>query len=326
MKRRKQNANYNIYFLLVIGFILFLTVGFSAFEAVTSISGISAKVRVVRDIRITGASITNTSNLGQSSGEEYGVKTFTSSVNLPNSNSTVTYDIDITNIGNVPMGVLDITGLPSNLTYSISNYNLKDKLCDNINTSSCTLGSVTTLHVTVLYAQNGYNSGNTNYNVQMEFSFKEAYTISYSGFTSTTGLPTTILDGETKNITFTSQNDIPSAVLVTNATSTYNSPTLVLSNANGNVVVTSSNGNTEVIENPDGTTTTITTTENPNGSTTTTSVTTDGNNHVLEETVTLTNTDGSSTSTTTNYDASGNETGGSTNVTWYKWKQFNPNI
>lgn len=51
---------------------------------------------------------------------------------LPNANSSVTYAIDVTNVGNVEMEILDITGLPDNLKYSISNYNLKDKLCDNI--------------------------------------------------------------------------------------------------------------------------------------------------------------------------------------------------
>ncbi|MEE3343299.1 MAG: hypothetical protein VZS44_04325, partial [Bacilli bacterium] len=60
----------------------------------------------------------------------------------------------------------------------------------------------------------------------------------YSGFTSVSGLPTTILDGESKNVTFSSTNGIPSVVEVNNATSSYSSPTLSLSNATNNVVIT----------------------------------------------------------------------------------------
>ncbi len=69
-----------------------------------------------------------TANGGISDYEDFDINSVLSSITLPNSTSSVTYNVEIKNLGNVEMGILDITNLPSNLTYSISNYNLKDKL------------------------------------------------------------------------------------------------------------------------------------------------------------------------------------------------------
>ena len=153
-------------YIVVITFLIFsLTIGFAALETSLGIN-VGAKIRVKQDIRITNISVSGSSSGALSNGEEYNVKSISSNIDLPNNNSTITYDIEITNIGNTNMGILSISNLPSNLTYSISNYTLKDKLCDDTNTSQCNLGSVTTLHVTIMYAQNGYNSSNTNYNIR----------------------------------------------------------------------------------------------------------------------------------------------------------------
>ena len=215
----------------------------------------------------------------------------------------MTYDVVITNIGNVEMGILNITGLPSNLTYTISNYTLKDTLCDDTDSTDCKLGSVTTLHITIGYATNGYNSNSVTYNLGMNFDFEQVYTITYSGFSNVSGLPTSILGGDSKAITFTSTTGIPENVTVTGATGSYTSPILTLSNASQNVIVTLANS--QVVENPDGTTTTTTTTQNEDGSTTVVAVTTDENNEVVGTVETVTQQDGSYVETTT--DASGNE-------------------
>lgn len=320
MKRpnsKKKINPMNLIAIIVVVISLFLTVGFAAFQSSLNISDIAATIRVQSDIRITDVSVSNTASNGTASNQEYNVKNISSTLSLPNANSSVTYEVQITNIGNVNMGILNITGLPSNLTYSTSDYTLKDTLCDDANNSKCNLGSVSTLHITVGYAENGYDSSNTNYNILMNFDFKEAYTITYSGFNSVVGLPTQILNGDTKTATFTATTDIPARVSVSGATSSYNSPILTISNATNNVTVTANSSTTVevIVHEEDNSTTTITTTENENGSTTTVAVTESESGNTLSETETTTNQDGSSSATTTTYDNSGNETGSTSNVT-----------
>lgn len=240
-----MNKNYKkknikvvpLFSFLVCFFVLFLSVGFATFQVSLDINDINAIIRVQKDIRITGISLVNSENNAISGYEDYNINSINSSISLPNSNSSITYDIIITNIGNVEMGISNITGLPSNLEYSINNYNLKEKLCDNSNNTICKLGSVSTLSITIGYANNGYNSGNTNYQINMNFAFERIFTISYNGFLNVSSLPSTILEGDSKTITFDNVTGIPYAVQVNNATGTYSNPVLILSNASNNVII-----------------------------------------------------------------------------------------
>ena len=239
IKRIHKDINYKPVLMtgVLILCVLLLSIGFSSLSTNLNASS-SAIVRLVKDIRVTGAVLETTSSSGASNWSEYDVNNLIASVNLPNSSSTVSYDVEVTNISNVEMGILTVTGLPENLTYSISNYNLKDTLCDDTNSTQCKLGSTTTLHVTVGYKNNGFDSSNTTYRFNMNFDFKEVYNITYRGFNNTSSLPSTILDGETKNITFNSNTGIPANVSVSNATGSYSSPNLTLSSAEGAVTVT----------------------------------------------------------------------------------------
>ena len=265
---------YNVVPILVVFIVLSLSIGFSAFQNNLIVSDVGATIRKKTDIRITSIYTSSNANGGTSHWEDYNVHDISSSIELPNSNSSITYSIEITNIGNTEMGILDITGLPSNLKYSISGYTLKTKLCDDNNSNKCSLGSVTTLNITVSYDTGGYNSSNTGYQLVMDFDFREVYTISYSGevFDNVTGLDTYILNGESKSITFTSTTGIPNTVSVVGAIGNYTSPTLLLTDATDNVVVTGLS--VQVIENEDGSTTTIT--HNDDGSTTSVTENTDG--------------------------------------------------
>ena len=237
-KRYKhKNKKFSIIISSLVMCVLFLTIGFSSFSNNLSI-GASAIVRVEKDIRVGSITVSNSTSSAYSNWEDYNVDSISASVGLPSQNSSITYDVVVTNIGNTEMGILSITGLPSNLTYSISNYNLKDTLCDDHTSTQCKLGAVSTLHITIGYKDNGYNSNNVNYNLNMKFDFKRVYSITYSGFSDTTGLPTTILEGDTKNITFNSTTGIPVDVDVNNASGSYSRPSLTLSNASGDILIT----------------------------------------------------------------------------------------
>ena len=250
MKKRYGKHDYGLKacVLVVLSIVIFLTIGYAQFTTQLGIYGISAIVRVYKDVRIGGISLSNATNDGISHYEEYNVKDIYSSVTLPNANSTITYDVRVLNLGNVEMGILNISGLPNNLTYSISNYNLEDPLCDDNDSSQCKLGVEKTLHITISYKENGFDENNITYPLDLSFDFKRIYTITYNGFTSTTGLPTVILEDDTKTITFNNTTGIPSNVLVAGATGNYVSPTLTITDPSENVTIYKKHSITYVLD------------------------------------------------------------------------------
>lgn len=100
-------------------------------------------------------------------------------------------------------------------------------------------------------------------NSYINFRFIHGYSITYVGFGDVSGLPDLILEEESKSITFNNTSGIPTSVTVTGASGGYVNPVLTLTNATGNVTVTgvfpSSQTSTEIVNNPDGSTSTITT-------------------------------------------------------------------
>ena len=239
-KRRYRTKNRIplICCILIIVLVLFLSTGFAAFFTQLSISAM-ATIRVQRDIRITNVSAINGTNGATSNYEDYNVHSITSAVNLPNANSTITYHIEVTNVGNVEQGIYAIdeiykhisTNTDSDLEIKSKTVNLKESLCDDTNSSQCKLGSVTTFDITIGYKNNGYDGNNLTHLVQLDFDFRRMFDITYVGFSgNTSGLPNKMIDGDTKTITFDNTSGIPYSVIVTGATGSYSSPTLTLSN------------------------------------------------------------------------------------------------
>ena len=240
--KKKFKPKFNptcLIFPLISIVVLMLAVGYSAFQVSLDISGISALVNPQIDIMITEVTVNSTSSSADSKSLEYSLDVISDSIELPYDDSTITYEIQIKNLGNVDMGLLEITGLPNNLKPTIlpHNYVMKDKICDDSNSSKCTLGATKTIYLTIGYDENGYDSELLEYNISLNFDFERYYTISYSGFTSTTGLPTSILENEEKIITFTNATGIPADARVTGATGVYLSPNLTISNAEDNVTI-----------------------------------------------------------------------------------------
>ena len=130
LKKRPNKKNYNskivnISAAIVVLVLTTLTIGFSAFQSTGTIKDIGGTVRVQKNIRITGVSVMNPVSDAVSNYEDYNVESITSGLNLPNSNSKLTYKVEITNFGNAEMMITQIAGLPSNLKYEIDeqNYN-----------------------------------------------------------------------------------------------------------------------------------------------------------------------------------------------------------
>ena len=240
MKKRRKNGfrNYRfIYISFIFLGILLLSVGFSAFQNNLSINDANATVRVDKDIRIMGISIDRV-NDATSSYEEYNVSNVTSKINLDNNNSYVIFLVDIYNLGNVLMGIKDISINYDNLKVEILNYDLKSRLCDESN--QCTLGMEKKLEVKVSYQDGGYQSSNTSYDIRLDFLFGRIYSISYYDIDST-NLPHEIMEGEELNITIPNHIDYFLNVFMNNKRLSnesdyqYKNDILILPNVNGDI-------------------------------------------------------------------------------------------
>ena len=221
--------------------IFFVSIGFSALETNLLIDGVDVVVRPVKNIRVTNVENPYGSNNGLSIGMDYNINNINGSIRLPSSSSSVTYTVTVTNIGTVDMGILSaivyVNGNSNILKAEIdpSDYVLGNKLCNTSNV--CNGGISKSFDVTISY-KSGASVINGDIDFIATFDFRQYFTITYSGFTSTSGLDSGILTGDTKNIVFNSGNPVPSAVSVTGANGTLSNSTLTLSNVTSNVTVT----------------------------------------------------------------------------------------
>lgn len=224
----KKEIKYISYLVLLM--IVFLSIGYSAFTTSTDIKDISVYVNVINPIRISR--FETSSNL--SSYATHTKDTATTNINL-GENDSITYTIDATNLGRNAMGIYEITGLPNNLEYELTDYNLGDALCDTNNL--CVSGITKTFYLTIKYKENGYDSSNTTYTINLSFDFRLMRNITYSNMDST-GYPTRVIDGGNLSLAFT--NEIPKTVSVSGAASyTYVEPNLTITDAISDIVISS---------------------------------------------------------------------------------------
>lgn len=231
-----MNSNKSRYLFasLILVLICFLSIGFSAFQAPLLIDGAKLTVRVEADIRVTGNQLENATEGVISSYEDYNVHSIIAGVYLPKEDSSITYKIEVTNFGNKEMGIFDITNLPSNLTYELKEYTLKDKICDKSN--RCTLGAKKEFYITIKYAPNKYDASRLNYSLNLNVDFRGYHKIIYTNIKNTDNYPKEVMDGSNFETTFTS--DIPAKVKLTgNTTYTYKSNVLSVTNVTADITV-----------------------------------------------------------------------------------------
>ncbi len=182
MKKKDNNKAYIIVIaILVIISTAFLSLAYASSSISSRMENIMASVRLQGNARITNLMLSSTSNGGTSSSESYNVSSIYSSINLPNSDSTVTYIVDATVLLGAEMKISSITGLSSNLEYEISNYTLGDVLCNT--NYECTYGATDQLELTIKYKDGGYDINNTNYAISLDFLFEEVLYVARIGNT-----------------------------------------------------------------------------------------------------------------------------------------------
>ncbi len=242
MKRKIKNNSkkVNILTFSIVLLICIISIGFSSFSDNLNINNLSAEIRIQKDIRVTGVSLLSNSDNVISKEEDYNVKNIYSNLTLPNQNSTVTYRVEITNIGNVEMGIFDITSNISNLEVKpIGEYNLKDKICVD---DKCALGIKKYIDIEVSYKDNEFNQDNINFNMLLTFDFRPFYDVLYEGFDEdTSSYPQEIIDGDNLKIEF---NDFSGKLevymdnaLLTTDNYTFTNNVLEVKNVTGNVTI-----------------------------------------------------------------------------------------
>ena len=225
----------NIFSVVILFLILSITVGFSAFASEMSIGKIVADVRVKKDIRITDATVTD--------GKWYNLDAFNYDTDsilfgevFDEPDDFVSVDFEVTNFGNVEMGIYDIEA-SEGIRYEITGYELKDKLCDNDN--NCNLGSKKIMNLKIY--PTGYAGLYSN--ISVNFDFREMHTITYEGITNNS-YPTEIISGSNLNVDFT--GDIPENLIIykdsTKVDSSkyiYSNNILTFNNVSGDLVIKS---------------------------------------------------------------------------------------
>lgn len=232
----KRNKILYLFSGLITILIVSITIGYSAFGTEMNISGISARVRLEDNIRVTAFSVESTTENASSSYEDYNIAALFTELTLPTVNSQITYKVTITNFGNTEMGIFSLENLPENLEYELSNYNLQEKICDTNN--NCTLGAQKTFYLTIKYKANGYN-GNTVYPLNLKLTYKPFYTITYINIDGT-NYPKEIMESTKLQLTF--QEPLPKYLTVYNETNmtvpfTYENGILAIDNITENLTI-----------------------------------------------------------------------------------------
>ena len=226
-------------YIVVLFVVISISIGYASFGAELSISNIAAEIRINSDVRVTAFSFSTSSGSGISTYEQYDISSLFTDINLPNSDSSVTYKVTVTNYGNVDMGVYEFSGLPSNLTYELKDYKLQDKLCDS--NGNCSLGANKTFYLTIKYADNGYNYSNTVYSLNISIDFRKFCTVIYKNI-SGTSYPSDVIHGGTLVVDFSDFSPSTLSIdlngeTISSSLYSYVNNVLTIENVTGDIII-----------------------------------------------------------------------------------------
>ena len=240
MKRNKvkKNNNYLWFYGLIFILILSLNIGFSAYQNKLTIENISASVRIDKDIRITSIGVNSTNN-ATSLYEEYSTFNISGSVKLDSADSYVIYEVEVYNLGNVPMGIREAIIDNDNLKYEFLDYELKSKICEE---DQCSLGIKKKLKVKISYKDDANISEESN-NFILSFKFGRIFNITYYNISDSDKLPTEVIEGDTLNLIIPNKEDylikvfMDKKLLENDNDYQYANSNLVISNVSGNIQI-----------------------------------------------------------------------------------------
>ncbi len=178
---------------------LMCSLGYAALNKELNISG-EVAYRVKADIRVTDLRLNGVSEGTIEEYAEFSKDTNIIGVDLPREDSTISYVVQVTNFSDVEMGIFQITGLPDELTYELSDYTLKDKLCSD--DGNCKVGAEKEFILTIKYRDNAYKNDKTFYNFILKYDFRVFHKITYTDFEiETSQFPQEVMAGDTFRMT-----------------------------------------------------------------------------------------------------------------------------
>lgn len=227
-----------IVIVVLIVCVCFLSVGYSAFSNTLTIENILVTVRPNASARITNVSISSVTNGGISNSEQFTADTLFGNISLPNNNSTVTFKVNVTVFLSSEMKLSSISGLDSNLEYTLSGYNLGDTLCDSNN--NCNLGATDDMYITIGYKNGVNNSGVISHPINLNFTFEVLNTVARIGNTKYESLQDAFDDVPTNGVETTvhlikSTDEALEIIAGQNITLSFHGNT-ISNTVNGNVI------------------------------------------------------------------------------------------
>ena len=161
-------------------FIIMLSLGFASFSRPMTVDNILAIIKAGDYIEISNVYHADTTT---SLNTVYGSKTIRTVLDLPNQSASTTFEVEITNISSYALQLDEIQGLPSNITYTITDkssgdpFTLGDSICDETKQSNnCRMGVENTYYITFSYKPNGFD-GTTSHNVDLTFVWGAHFTV-----------------------------------------------------------------------------------------------------------------------------------------------------
>ena len=163
-------------FIFILMFLLcgLISIGYSSLSKTLSVSGDLA-YRKKADVRVTNASYASNENGGVSNSVNYGYNKLICGVKFPNLDSTVTYNVTITNFSNKDMTISSATDLSSRFDFQLINYSYDQKISAN---------SSVTFQVKLTHASSITSGSTSDYNLTVTFTFQEYEEdcLMYNGF------------------------------------------------------------------------------------------------------------------------------------------------
>ena len=243
MEKKKQNNSLRISIIVTMVFILVSTLLLSFAYADSTISprieNIMAKIRPRGNAIISNFFQSSTDNGGSSSSLGYNVHNIFGSISLPNSDSSVTFKVDVSVLLSSEMKITNISGLDNNLEYEFSNYEIGDVLCNS--NDECNLGATSELYMTIKYKDGSYDSSNTNYAFNLDFTFETVEYVARIGSNRYSTLKAAIQSVPKNNVETTVvllKNTSEILSVVQNQNIKLNLQDFVLSNSGNNPVIT----------------------------------------------------------------------------------------
>ena len=201
------------FYLIIIFLVVFLSIGFAALQNNLAIENIGANVKIDKDIRITNVSVLESQD-AISNYNEYNVSDVSSSIRFNNNKGYLIYEVEIYNLGNVIMGIRDITIDNANLEYELLDYKLKD---------------------------------DSNINVDMpfnlKFAFGQIFTVTYYNINNSQNLPQEVIEDDSLDVNIVNTSDnvlnvsMDNKVLSSPDDYTYTNNNLIIKKVTGNIKI-----------------------------------------------------------------------------------------